>query len=243
MKKFFLFFLTVGVLTSCSKDDSGNNPIDSNCKVIEWKFSYDEGDGFFDGGSKKIFYDNQNRISKVESYYDGDSFTTTYSYSDKMIIVSSPVQKVVYTLNSENLIEKYDIEGYNSVKIGYNSANQMISAQRSGSKLYTFIYSGGNLINATEGDENFSFTYDTSQSFPPFGSFGLDPFYHLFGDTDYEASHVLYEQGYFGAKIKNAIKTYNGNYTSRTYSYSYSNGKISSYGREDEKYDLIYSCK
>jgi len=242
MKKLFLLFLTIGALVSCSKDDSGNNLNDSNCKVIEWKTSYNEGDGFFDGGSKKVFYDNQNRISKVESYYDGENFTTTYNYSDDKIIVSSPVQRVVYTLNNANLIEKYDIEGYNSVKITYNSANQMISAQRSDSTLYTFNYTGGNLTDATEGDESMSFTYDTSQNFPTFGTFGLEPFYHLFGDTDYESSHVLYEQGYFGTKIKNAVKTYKGHYTTRTFNYSFDKDKLTSFGNDREMFQLTYSC-
>lgn len=241
MKKLFLWLFIFGLFVSCSKDES-NEPTSRNCKVVEWKASYDEGDGFFDGGLKKFFYDNQNRVSKVETFSGGDTFTTTYTYSDKQISVSSPVQKVIYTLNSKNLIEKYDIEGDNSVKITYNSANQMTSAQRSGSILFTFKYSGANLIAASEGYENMSFSYDTSHNFPPFGTFGLEPFYHLFGDTDYESSHVLYEQGYFGTKIKNAIKTYSTSSTEWTYNYMVDNGKMSSYGNENERFVMTYSC-
>ena len=61
MKKLFLLFLSVGAFVGCSKDDSNSNQNGENCNVIEWKSFYNEGDVFYDGGTKKIYYDNQNR--------------------------------------------------------------------------------------------------------------------------------------------------------------------------------------
>lgn len=248
MKKLFLLFLTVGVFASCSKDESGSNPIDGNCKLTEWKSFYDEGDGFENGTIKKLHYDNQNRISKVETYYGNSlQFSTNYSYTSNKITVSSPVQIVVYTLNTNNLIESYTTDGSDKVNVTYNSSNQISTISKSYVS-YSFEYTNGNITTANEKYKNSSenrpwkLTYDNSKNFSPAGTFGLSPFYELFGDTDYEASHILYEQGYFGVKIKNAVSTIVDGSNTKNYNYVFTDGKISSYGRQDEKFELKYSC-
>lgn len=247
MKKLFLLFLTVSVFSGCSKDDSNSNQNGENCRLMEWKSFYDEGDGLYDAGTKKIFYDNQNRISKVETYYSGKlEFTTTFSYSDKQIIANSNGDKTVYNLNGKNLIESYTEDGYKTT-ITYNSSNQLSTVVDNG-QTTILEYSDGNLTSAKKSLKNspysstWKLTYDISKYFSPMGTFGLSPFYELFGDTEYDSSHILYEQGYFGTKIKNAVSTLvDGNIT-RKYNYSYSNGKLTSYGRQDEKFELKYSC-
>lgn len=240
--------MTVATMISCSKDDNSEEAQKGDCKLTEWKAYYDEGDGFYDGAIKKFYYDNQNRVSKVETYYDGDlEFTTNYSYSGNKITVTSPMQDVVYTLNSKNIIESYVVDGDHKVNVSYNSSNQL-SAISDNYETYSFEYSNGNLTSgkqvykSSSSTRSWTLTYDNSKNSSPVGTFGLSPFYEAFGDTDYESSHILYEKGYFGVKIKNAVSTLvDGNIT-RNYNYVFKDGKISSYGRQDEKFELKYSC-
>lgn len=244
MRKTFLLFLTVVVFASCSKDDSNSNQVDENCKVTEWRRFTDEGFGFFARGLNKFYYDEQNRVSKVETYYENElEVTTNYSYTSNNITANSPHRNIVYTLNANNLIESYITDDYDTTNITYNSSNQISTISQNRAS-YTFEYANGNLIEVTQTYTNpqnvrsWTYTYDNSKNFSPLGTFGVYPFSLEFGWSEFESSHILYDQGYFGVKIKNAISTVDG----EEYNYVFTDGKVFSYENRDEKFEFKYTC-
>lgn len=245
MRKTFLLIFTVAVFVSCSKDDSDFTQIDENCKVTEWRRLIDEGNGFFASGLNKFYYDDQNRVSKVETYYENKlAVTTNYSYTSNKITANSSRRNIVYTLNANNLIESYITDNYDTTNIAYNSSNQ-ISTISQNRAIYTFKYANGNLIEGKQtykdpqSIRSWAYTYDNSKNFSPLGTFGVYPFSLEFGWSEFESSHILYDQGYFGVKIKNAISTVDD----EKYNYVFLDGKIFSYENEEEKFEFKYTCK
>ena len=118
MKRFFVNQLVIAALvvaaafTSCGKDENGDK-----VKLLETIVRDD-------GSYLKFEYDNQNRITKVSRYHDGEiSWTETYTYNsagDLVKVASDDGWEGEYVRNANTITLMYDGHEEGSVIINDN---------------------------------------------------------------------------------------------------------------------------
>ena len=151
MKKFFLSNLIIvaifigAVFVSCEKEN------DEKVKLLDTVVENNENNRY-----SKFEYDNQNRISKIISHYDGKvTRTETFTYSGNELKVAISYvdypednRERVYVQNGNTIT----VKGYDDEKITVNNDGYMTKMESSGddwSSEEIFQYQGGNLTKYT----------------------------------------------------------------------------------------------
>lgn len=223
----FLAMVLCVNLTACSDDEenepsNGGSPSVTGAKPSSFTWN--------DGRSFKMFYDKQQRLSKVE-YYTESGFidrTTYFEYNDNNIIETTTYPDgskdnsiMVYTLNSEGLIVnativRIDENGQeysnpeDTEQYAYNDNQQLIGIQ---DYEYDYIYDtditweNENIITTKGNDRGAIFTtnyeYTSIPSSKGFFVFYDDVLIDVFSDVD--NSNLLANLGYFGKVPQNLL--------------------------------------
>ena len=225
----FLAIVLCVNLTACSDDEENEHSNGGNTSVTGPKpssFTWNDGRSF------RMFYDKQQRLSKVE-YYTESGFierTDYFEYNDNNIIetTSYPDESrdnsiMIYTLNSEGLIVnttivRIDENGQeysnpNDTELyAYNDEQQLIGVR---DYMYDteITWENGNLVTvksivtAGSDDRDAVFTtnyeYTSIPSSKGFFVFYDDVFIDVFSDVD--NSNLLANLGYFGKVPQNLL--------------------------------------
>lgn len=249
MKRLLLGAISALLLLSCSKNDTPEQK-ESQCLLTEINNSGDP-------SKTTIEYDKNGKITAVTKTYGGTDPAThryIYSYSNNSINVEDvfngkPSDIFVYTLSNGRITKKnggryediftYDSDGFLST---IKSEDQSVSIQ----------YKDGNIskmeVNFYSSFQKFIPEYNVQKSRVPFTETVCYTF-EGFGPTGYIEDAVLYEQGFFGSKSKNAIvsvkQSYGDNSPITTFNYSYitdNSGKVTSINNGGSMVTYSYQC-
>ncbi|MGJ1366321.1 DUF4595 domain-containing protein [Sphingobacterium spiritivorum] len=240
MKKVFLLFMSVAALMSCSKDDKPNDPSPENCSLVSLKSGYTD---------VSISYDQNGKVSKIVDNSEGNDYRVTieFQYTSNKITAKrtqlnkgqSTTESVDYTIDNSGKV----ISSTNGWTINYNPAGY-VNEMKMGQLTDQFTYANDNLVmiktiyGSYTGINNIE--YETNEAYVPFT---IDS--ESLGDFEMK---VLYEQGYFGKKPKNRIKssTEDKEVTSFTYEKDSKGKVVKISAKEDGETDnlfLEYFCK
>ncbi len=246
MKKLFLLFLTIGVFTSCSKENNGDDPNNpSKCRL---ESMHDD-----EGGKITFTYNSDGKVHKVVGLEEEENFPTSFVYKQSSIEVtvgdhskpSGNNKLFSYVLDQNNrVIERkvnYNNEGFRThSRFIYNNAGYLVGITgASGEKYVTISYTGGNIQEVYHHNfyESTNLEYDHDKAYVPYTNLII----MLFSDNSEDADYFLYEQGYFGNRINNRI--IKENYKSRnnqsitTFTYNEDkNGNVSSLNAKRNDY-------
>ncbi|MDR3006901.1 MAG: DUF4595 domain-containing protein [Sphingobacterium sp.] len=215
MKRLFILSVIGLAINGCSKKNDGAGIHDEKCKIVSIKKSMPEVYTIFN-----FRYDAQGKISTV-AYIRYDSIQkmpleieSTYSYHTSSIVANVSYKNKdelshedTYTLDKRNLI----ISDSQGRKFEYDSEGKLIKITSRWGSYSIFSYKDGNLVSQQDYDEDGkpntlltdSFEYDYTNEYIPYsmiyGVHYLDP----------RTETMLYEQGFFGKRSKNRIKSYN----------------------------------
>lgn len=225
MKKTFrligmgLMALAVSVnFAACGSDDDDDDDGSVNgSRIVSITTTWTDDE---DVEVRRFDYDNAGRIIKVTydySYADEDNDYTTYEYSDSKIIETEYEDDDVfsneYTLTDGKITscKKQRIMSGKTYTMGeeyyeYDDNNYMTQARsinQNGisTSQSTYYWEDGNLVAITQKNNSYAMTVNYTYT-----DINASAGYNT-PDIGYDGEHVLYNQGYFGTKSKNLIKS------------------------------------
>lgn len=180
MKKLYFLFIAVIALTSCSTDNSNNDPVAPTIdKVIfyrnspnarQWNFNNDNllNDITLADGSlaEKFFYDSEGRVTRDVIYTDGvvtDSYDITYNTDDTI----NSINGLEYNYDAATRTYSYTYSGSFSLVCKVNADLLAVDYSRTDTNTqdYHFVYANGNMTSfeksvngTTAAVKNFRFT-------------------------------------------------------------------------------------
>ena len=239
MKRLLSIALIATTFFACSKDNT-TNPNSQECVITEITNS--------DASKTSFNYNSEGKISSATYVNEGQTFTYTISYSDSRIYIAetrngSSSDTYSYALSNGKISSK--VSSYGMHKFIYDTDGYLSSISYDDDTKITLSYSAGNLTQLKSSYNNQIFTvgYSSKDSRVPFSEFHFNVFTE-WGPTAMFEDALLYEQGYFGNRVKNQITSLKVGNEFVTYSFVIdSQGKITSGKSDHNNLSFKYDCK
>lgn len=220
----FATIILLPVMISCSNNDDNNDSGNGNASMVNPSNVFTGKKPTAIGGITSITYDEQGRVSKMEST---DYGTVTFTYgrtrsgdSDVLMTTGNGQYTFSFQIGSNGFAKscsEYDKEEDETINwtFRYNDSGQLIYVEKSGEDIYNINYANGDITNIAyqdpsdpESDEKWKVNYTSSTVTTPIENKGCLMFFDDTFGIDMDEMALGYYAGLIGKATKHLPISY-----------------------------------